>query len=538
MRTVTAILSMLHESPTVNSARRCFRSEPVLWWTLKRLAASRRLSHVAVVCWDDQANAVDPLAADHGAYLLAKTPRQRLAGVEAIAAARRWSDGWRGGLLGACWFDRGFHAPWFAEAAQKLGSDAIVLLDPAASLVDPGLIDALIDHARTKEHVELAFMPTAPGLGGALVKHSLLNRLVGTGGHAGRQLHYWPGVHVRDPLAGDGCAPAPTIAARSLDSFLLDSQRRIARVHRATAAFNGQLIEQDAQTLVRRLASHESAGDLPRDVTLELTTQRASRPIHRPGTHLRVDRSPMSLDAIKSVLSELARADDLRLTLGGVGDPLTSPMAMEAIESAQREGIGAIHVETDLLGVSSALIGQLAASAIDVVSVFLPAVSEATYLRIMGCDGLGEAMENLKALLSARASGGRSTPLVVPTFVKCQDNLAEMEAWYDHWLKTLGCAAIVGPSDFGGLIPDMAVADMSPPRRTSCRRLASGLTILCDGTIVPCEEDVVGRQAIGRALSRPISEHWKAIQQLRADHACGRWDGHAACRSCRQWHRP
>ena len=64
-----------------------------------------------------------------------------------------------------------------------------------------------------------------------------------------------------------------------------------------------------------------------------------------------------------------------------------------------------------------------------------------------------------------------------------------MEAWYDQWLKALNCAIIRGPSTFGGLVPDVGVADMTPPGRKACNRLASRITILCDGRIVSCEED-------------------------------------------------
>ena len=81
-----------------------------------------------------------------------------------------------------------------------------------------------------------------------------------------------------------------------------------------------------------------------------------------------------------------------------------------------------------------------------------------------------------------------------------------MEAWYDQWLRAVGSAVIVGPSDFAGQIPDHAVADMAPPLRRPCARLESRMTILSDGRIVTCEQDVLGRQtlgSLGEIRSRP-----------------------------------
>ena len=78
-------------------------------------------------------------------------------------------------------------------------------------------------------------------------------------------------------------------------------------------------------------------------------------------------------------------------------------------------------------------------------------------------------MDNLARLIHRRQSSGRGTPLIVPTFVKTAANLAEMEAWYDHWLRCLGCTVIAGPGDFAGQIPDVSLVQMEPPRRRGSR---------------------------------------------------------------------
>jgi hypothetical protein len=46
---------MLHEQPTRNSATRLFRGEPVLTWTLRRLAPSNRSASRRDPLLDDQA---------------------------------------------------------------------------------------------------------------------------------------------------------------------------------------------------------------------------------------------------------------------------------------------------------------------------------------------------------------------------------------------------------------------------------------------------------------------------------------------------
>src|SRR4051812_21238421 len=108
-RNVAAVLSLLHEGPLRNSATRCFRRGPVVRRTRERASRARRLASAVGLCWDDQGEDVFPIAEDLRADVLAKGARCAIPDLDAVNAARRWAGGWRGGLLAACEFDRGFH---------------------------------------------------------------------------------------------------------------------------------------------------------------------------------------------------------------------------------------------------------------------------------------------------------------------------------------------------------------------------------------------------------------------------------------------
>lgn len=538
---VGAILSMLHE-PAVHSAKRLFRGEPVLAWTLRRLAMSERLAAAVVICWDDQVGAVRRVMLTPGAGRLAvevlAKPRQRLANVDAVSAARRWADGWRGGLLQSCHFDAGFHGPWVKEALEQLKCDSALLVEPSSALVDAALIDGLIGHAAEHRSVELCFLPAAPGFGAALLDRCLVDRLAESQAHPGRLLCYNPDQAVRDPLGGEGCAPVPATVARTTGQYRLDSDRQVRRLTEALESLNGTAASAAAEGIVARTSGVGSVERLPREVVVELTTVRATKPIYQPGTHLRIDRPPMTAEVWKALLAELAGADDMRLTLAGAGDPLLHAEVFELIEAASTAGIAAVHVETDLL-CDVETVRRLATAAVDVLSVHVPALTAATYQRVMGLDGLGRVLENFNQLAQARRAAGTGTPLIVPTLMKCQENLAEMEQWYDRWVAAVSGAAITGPSDFAGQIPACELAEMAPSRRRPCARLASRLTVLCDGSIVACEQDVLGLKPLGRVGHESVSEAWTTrLAPLRAGHAKGDFSGHPLCGKCREWHRP
>lgn len=540
MSTVTAVLSMLHQAPgRTNSATRLFRHEPVLAWTLRRLSFAKGVQHRAILCWENQLEAVKPIAAAQDCFILSKGPRCELAMVDAVTVALKWADGWRGGLMGASCFDRGFYGPWVEEIRQQLQSEAILLIDPDAGLVDPALIDGLIAHAEQHDPIEFCFSQAAPGLSGALIRADLLQRLALRNTYLGRVLNYWPGVPGRDPVVLDECAPVPAPVARTSCRFLLDSDRQVARLEQSTISLNGQLMRTESQALVSAASERSWADSLPRDVVLELNTRRATNPVYWPGRYHPISRPDFSLEMARKLFGDLAALDDIRLTLAGVGDPLLSPQVFEIVAAAREAGIDTIHLETDLVGIDAAAIRRLVESPVDIVSVHVPALGPLTYQDVMGCDLLGTVVENMRQFVSIRQEVGRAMPMLVPTFVKCRANLQEMEDWYDRWLRAAVAAVLVGPSDYAGQIPDPAAADMSPPRRCPCRRLGSRLTVLSDGQVVSCEQDFLARQALGQIGARSLREiHQASLAGLRQDHRAGKWDAYPLCQSCREWHRP
>jgi radical SAM protein with 4Fe4S-binding SPASM domain len=528
-----AILSMLHERPDVNSATRMFRTSPVVRWTVDRLCRTKSVANVGILCWEDQLDAVVPIAEHEHVDVLVKGPRRAIPELDRVTAARKWADGWRGGLHSTCWFDEGFYAPWAKELAEKLNASRVVLVPPASAMVDPVLIDAMVTRSVQDPSPDLVFTAAAPGLAGAVLSRAMLDQLVKAQSHPGRSLHYMPEQPILDPVGRDACVTAPAAVARTTENFLLDCARKIRRFTSAAHALDGSLMATGAEELVQRLANEPTIDELPREITLELNTDRSTAPVYWAGKPEKIDRADIAPSIAENLFGEPGGFDEVRLTIGGVGDPVRSPTLFDVIASARARGVRSIHVETDLVEGDETVIARLAAADVDVVSVFMPALTPQTYASVMGVDAMTRVLTNLKTFVSERARRGAGVPIVVPTFVKLAQNLAEMDAWYDQWLTAVGSAVIVGPQR-----TELDVADMSPARRRPCARLSSRVTVLSDGRVVSCENDVSGKQALGRIGETSLSEIWTdRFGCLRADHAAGAWHTHAVCAGCKAWHK-
>jgi hypothetical protein len=536
---ILAVLSVLHEGADVNAATRRFRNEPVLAWTLRRLSAAAMVESTVLLCWDDQLAAIEPIASTFGVMACCHGTRRAMPHMESVSAARRWSDGWRGGPMGTSAFDAGFDGVSVLSALRRANADAVALIDPAAALLDPQLVDAVIGQWQANQEREWAFSPAATGLACMVLGRAVLERLASTPGlYPGRMLHYFPDQVSREPLADARCAPTPTLVARSLHRFTVTGERQRERIESATVDLNGQLVASSAEAIVARMNATAGVLDrLPREVVLELTPRRLSKPIFSASAAGEFDRPDLPAETAMSLIDELASLDDARLTIAGVGDPMLHADLPAIIRHAADRGV-AVNVETDLLADDAAVL-QLADSPADVVSVHLPATTPATYAAVMGIDAYGRALRNVQTLAARRAAAGRGIPLLIPVFTKCRQNQHEMEAWYDQWLRAVGTAVITSPSTFGGRIADVAPADMSPPRRISCRRLSDRITVLSDGRYVSCDQDVAGRQPLARAGETPLGEVWIGrLNVIRDQHARQCWNDLPVCAGCREWHRP
>ena len=528
---IIALSSMLHEDAVTNSATRRFRGEPVLGWTLRRIDQTRHLHRSLILAWDDQVEAI----IQAGVNARSCGPRRQNAALQATCAAQRWADGWRGGLLHTCWFDKGFVAPFVFEAVTEEAADAIVWIDPSAGLIDPALLDALVDAGASGTR-DFYFTQAAPGLGGVLLKQNLLQQLAEDQALPGRLVHYLPSAPMLDPVTSDACVETPLPVSRTIDRFTLDSQRQIDRIEQATQSLNGTLITSESLSIVSRAITVPASGKFPRELVIELTARRATRPIFNPATHLKIDRPDINSGMLESIITQSAACDDVRITLAGVGDPLCHPQFAELLNALTP--IAAVSIETDLIDASDERIKMLIDSGIDAIAIHLPAMQPSTYAHIMGIDAMASVVESIRRLVVYRKEIGNGVPLIVPIFQKLATNLDEMEIWYDTWLKALGSAVIRGPSRFGGRLPDLAAADMTPSKRKPCARIQQRLTILSDGWITMCDEDVTGEATLGHVSRDRIENIWTtAMGDIRQRHE--RMTAlPLLCNNCREWDRP
>ena len=500
---------------------------PVLTRTLQRLAAVEGLDGIVVSVWDRDADRVRQLAGDVPVQLALRDDERT--GLDTMRPARTFGRyGWRGGLAGATVYDELYDPRVVAAVLDGMAADALFLVAGGSALLDVKWACEMVDfHRKHAGDFGMGFCQAPPGLGGMILGASALRMLAREGTYPGRALAYDPNKPVNDPISQPSNYTLPDELIATYRRFIADCPRGLWLC--------GQLIErggedidgEDACRISRRLGIEP----WPREITVELTTRRPIEDDLRPAA----DRADLSIERLTEALAGLEAVGDLNIMLAGAGDALLHPRWTDAVAVCRK--VGRVGAATYGLNLDDKTIDAILSAGLDVLEVYVDAMSDEVYAAHKRGGSAEAVWANLARFAERKAAAGTQAPLVVPTMLKTPESLDEQDEFFQTCLQRTGWGFIQEPTQAAGQWPDRGVVDMAPPDRTACRRLNNRLTLLSDGQVVPCEEDIQGSYGMN---GWPVAAAWvcEGMRQLRAMHAEWRWDEHPLCAACREFHRP
>ncbi|MGQ9648680.1 MAG: radical SAM/SPASM domain-containing protein [Phycisphaerae bacterium] len=518
--------------------------ETVLRRTLKRVLAAKRVDRTHLVVHHREKPQAEAAAADLDVVLQTHDAGS-VPWREMVASGRKWSlDAWRGGLVGTTVFDESLN-PWLMDAICRMDeADAVVAVPPAAPLLDPDLLDRLIEHYdRVRTEMRLALTQTAPGLSAIVCQPALLAELAKAGQPLCRIMAYRPDEPRKDLATQSACYAVPAEISHAIGRCITDTQAAMDRVARILCETAGDNQTPNAAAASRWLLEHrhDQIGVLPEEVEIELTTEDSlPHTTLRPRGSAVGRRGPMHMDLYRRLIDELATRDDARIVLGGFGDPLLHPEWPAMAAYARQAGILGIAVRTTGIKLDSSAIDALMTSRVDVINVLIDAISPATYRDVHRADCYQEVVANIEALCIANHQRRQPQPLIVCEMAKTRTTIGEMEKFFDHWIAKTGSVYVAGPSHYARQWPELAVMSMAPPARVPCHRIFHRALVLADGRVTVCDQDYKGNHTIGSLTNSTLSSSWTGptMNAVRRSHLDHRFDGIPLCPLCEEWNRP
>jgi radical SAM protein with 4Fe4S-binding SPASM domain len=546
MKAIALIHADLDRAPLGGPSRLAtdLRGEPVIRRAVRRALRARRIDKTFVFSSPGHAAPLRDLLSGLDVEVeITHAPPPPYAPL--VAACRAWGlDGWRGGVCGLCAFDEDAHVPLATALATRESADAVCLIPAHAPLIAPDLVDALI--ARYEQCAltsRLTFTIAPPGLAPVVLSTSILADLAPTGQMPGSMLIYRPDQPAPDLTGRETCYRGAAVIADVGGRLLADTSRSLRRVERLIDALPDHATAETIAIALRDDAARFHADEPPTEIEIELTTDDplAATTRLRPRGHLLGPRrGPIARDHIRRIAETVSRADDIRVVLGGFGDPMCHPELPDIVRILREAGALAVAIRTTGLVGDEALDKALFDIPVDVLSVTLDAATPETYRSVHGIDAYERVTARLSMWEQWRTQRNAVRPLIVPELMKSTDTLADMEAFFDAWMRQTGWAVITGHSHRARQLDDQSVMPMAPPRRVPCRRLSSRMMILADGTVTACDQDFAAKMPLGSVASQSLDAIWTgdAITALRAAHAETTFDAHPLCARCDEWHRP
>jgi len=119
--------------------------------------------------------------------------------------------------------------------------------------------------------------------------------------------------------------------------------------------------------------------------------------------------------------------------------------------------------------------------------------------------------------------------------VRMRENEEQLDSFYRYWKQQEGVEPIVQKYDsFCGVLPERKVTDLSPIKRFPCWHLKRDLSILIDGSVPMCREDLENRYSLGNIFEEDIESVWKRGAAYYRNHIDGEYP--ELCRNCDEYY--
>lgn len=545
MKTIAVIRADLNISPIGTASRLAdeIGGTPVLTRTLRRVGSASKLDRIVVASPADQHERVRDLI-DVENVDVVKFEGPEFPSLAVVRIARKWSlHSWRGGIGNSCFFDEHIHPSLCHAIAGQLGAQTVVCVAAEAPLIDPVLIDDMIEHylhQRSMEDLRLVFAQAPPGLAATLLHTELLEELARTNLAPGWLNSYRPDQPRVDLIAKPTCFRPPLVVQQTHGRLTSDTRRGFELLTRLISSNGDDASSEEICIHLNELRRVEPE-TFPLEVQIELTTEdQHAGTILRPRGAAVEQRSPMTTELFRKVIDEVTLYDDSLVVLGGFGEPLLHPEFADFVRICREGGVYGLAVRTNGIALNEEIAQVLLDHQVDFLQVHLDANEDAAYESLHGVDAFDEVKSNIDMLNRLREARKQPAPIVVPTLIKSKETFDDLDVFFDQWLRKTGWAVIEGYSHHAGQMPDRCVMSMAPPKRVPCRQLQQRGTVLCDGTVVGCDQDFNGRYVVGRLQEHGLAEIWsgRSFGKLRNAHRAGDYALHPLCRKCDEWHRP
>jgi radical SAM protein with 4Fe4S-binding SPASM domain len=261
----------------------------------------------------------------------------------------------------------------------------------------------------------------------------------------------------------------------------------------------------------------------------------------------------MSRELYLKIVNE-ASASTSRFFMHHFGDSLVHPDLGYFIGEATRRGING-YLSANPVLLTKQRIHAIVDNQLHEINLSLDGVTDETSEAVRGraARNVALAEKRIHELLEYRASTQSPYPRIVLQIVRQKQNSHEIKEWLRKWsvvseIDRIKVKSYVTWSGGEEEINDLRISPVSVRPDVVCEKPWTSVTIMWDGTVVPCNFDHDGLYPLGNVAHQTLREIWagEPLTTLRCRHRDRDLSEIALCRDCvdlegfpvRKWYYP
>ena len=207
----------------------------------------------------------------------------------------------------------------------------------------------------------------------------------------------------------------------------------------------------------------------------------------------------------------------------------------ELIRKSKDSGVLDIMIHTNGSLLNKQLSIDLIQSGLTKINFSLDAASPQVYGKLRSEGKYEKVISNINDFIEVRNKIGRSYPRIRLSFVVCDENKHEQEAFYELWKDKVNVIAFQQLYDYSkGNGSDNVDLNSKKCAPYSCVQLWQLLAVSCEGDILPCLQDFEHEHVLGNLETHSLYDCWHSekMNRFRELHMNNRWHEIPMCRRC------
>lgn len=241
----------------------------------------------------------------------------------------------------------------------------------------------------------------------------------------------------------------------------------------------------------------------------------------------RVKQQRMSDDMFLKIMKESEEYGLCSVKLQLRNEPLMDSRLIEFIKIAKRSGIVDVMINTNATLLTRDISQQLIDSGLDTIICSVDGYTKKAYESIRIGAKFDKVLKNIKTLSKLKKLSGSSTPRIILRTIEMND--IDINEYKDFW-KPYADTVVSYP-----MMDVKQMEDYTVYPKFCCKELWRRLSILADGTIVPCCSAAVGNKVynpLGNVNTLSIHDAWRKVEYARDIHRLGKSHTLEMCRHC------